>query len=326
MVKMNKIKLLIIIACGLCFSNCSNEFDLVEPKGEIPVVYALLDAGQSYVDVRLERAFASETISAEEIAQNPDSLYYSNAVVKIIKNNTEYVLEKVDLSKLGLPKTDGAFAKSPNFIYRILASKLNLKAGDKINLEIDIQEGQKITASASVIQPVNPSRPNYGANISFSDENRDQVKWNKNDQLGGAIHTAEYRINVIEVQGGVESKKTLVWTLGKNVTGESLNLDANSFFTFMKTSLKEDISITRYIEGIDFLVYSGDKNLADFLKISQANNGITSSGEIPVYTNLSRGLGIFGSKAIMKLEGLALNPTTFDKLKNNALTKGLNFQ
>ena len=51
--------------------------------------------------------------------------------------------------------------------------------------------------------------------------------------------------------------------------------------------------------------------MASFLSIGQANTGITGSGELPTYTNLSRGLGIFGSKAqtIILGLGLALAPS-----------------
>ena len=57
-------------------NSCDNTLDLVEDRVETPVVYAMLNYQDEYQYVRLERAFASETISAITLAQNPDSLYY----------------------------------------------------------------------------------------------------------------------------------------------------------------------------------------------------------------------------------------------------------
>lgn len=324
---MNKIGIFCLILAGLTFTNCSNDFELIEPKGEIPVVYALLDADETYINVRLERAFASPTVSAEVLAKNPDSLYYKNAVVKLIKNNTSIVLEKIDLAALGQPKQDGSFVKSPNYIYRTLSNpNFDLNPGDVVKIEIDINEGAKITGETKIIQKVNPGRPNTGSNISFSETSQDQLRWNRNDNIGGFIHNVEFRIDITEVKSGKETKKQLIWEIAKNVTGESVTLEANAFFTFLKNNLLEDNATKRYIDGLDFYVTSGDQNLQNYLLVGQANNGITSSGEIPVYSNLSRGYGLFGSKAVMKVLGLSLNPTTFDKLKDNPLTKGLNFQ
>jgi hypothetical protein len=321
---------IISIITVIFFSSCSNDFELIEDKKEIPVVYGLIEAGSENNYIRLERAFASPTLTPEEIAKNPDSLYYGNAVVKLIKIlgnvKEEVILKRVDATSEGFPRRDGIFAKAPNYVYKISSSEMSFTAGEDVNLEIIIDEKEVIKAKTKIIQSVFPTKPNGGGNVVFSADKADQLKWNTNDENGGKIHSLEFRINYIEELNGVETNKTLIWPVVKNITGESYTLPANAFFTFLGANIKKEPGIKRYFKNLDFAIYSGDENLSNYLLVGQANTGITSSGEIPTFTNLSRGLGIFGSKAKVEVLGLGLNFSTADILKTSPLTKDLNFQ
>jgi hypothetical protein len=61
------------------------------------------------------------------------------------------------------------------------------------------------------------------------------------------------------------------------------------------------------------------------VNVTLANTGITSSGEIPTYTNMSEGLGIFDSVNKFRRNGIGIQTSTRDTLKMGYLTKNLNF-
>lgn len=327
---MKSFQYIILLAAFIFTSSCSNDFDLIEAKKEIPVVYCLLDYKADAQYVRLERAFASPTTSALILAKNPDSLYYKNAIVSLIRTSKgvkkEFILNEVDGNQDGYPREDGIFATSPNKLYKISSAEMPLLPGDIVELKINIGEGDAVTSSTSIIKEVAPISPSLGGKVSFSDTQKDILKWNSFDEVGGSLHTLEMYFNYIEVVNGVESKKSLRWPIAKNVDKESYTLAPGEFYTFLSANIPVDDKIVRYFEGIDYNIYSGDKNLAQFLLIGEANTGITGSGEIPTYSNLSRGLGIFGSKVSFNAKGMDLAVATRDLLTDGKLTKSLNFK
>jgi len=109
----------------LAFS-CSNELDINGEIEERTIVYGLLDAGDSVQYIRIEKSFLQNDVSGLVLATDPSNLYYpDSSLVAIIdewKNEIfikRYELQKVDGDTLGLPKNEGAFASSPNILYRL---------------------------------------------------------------------------------------------------------------------------------------------------------------------------------------------------------------
>ncbi|NNL93551.1 MAG: hypothetical protein HKO66_15020, partial [Saprospiraceae bacterium] len=70
------------------FISCDNELNVVEDFKDIPVVYGFISMSDTAQYIRVERAFIDETESALVLAQNPDSLYYLNASVTLINNDS----------------------------------------------------------------------------------------------------------------------------------------------------------------------------------------------------------------------------------------------
>ena len=130
-----KSKLLRIIPLVLLFStlqwSCANEIDVIGEWKEIPVVYGIFTTFPQGTTnyFRIEKAFLDPNTDAYEIAQRPDSLYYGGNDLEVILyervNASGYpesfepidTLERVDVSTLNLPRDQGIFASSPNYIY-----------------------------------------------------------------------------------------------------------------------------------------------------------------------------------------------------------------
>ncbi|MBK7009225.1 MAG: DUF4249 family protein [Saprospiraceae bacterium] len=211
--------LFILLAFMAGFSSCSNEFELIEEKIETPIVYSLLDYEAPYQYVRLERAFASPNQSAVELAKNPDSLYYKNAIVNLILKrggvDQTFTLEEVDGNDVGYPRQDGVFAKEPNKLYRINSALLNLVPGDKVKLEVNIGEGNPVTAETTIITKPTSSFPRSGSPVAFSPTQGDNFKWNHVGNFPGSIFNLRAVIHYTEVSAGEATQRALFGTLPK---------------------------------------------------------------------------------------------------------------
>jgi len=101
---------------------------------------------------------------------------------------------------------------------------------------------------------------------------------------------------------------------------------AESFFTLIAAKLEPKNGVYRKFKDMDLLIRSGGPEFLDFIKLQQANYGITSSQVIPEYSNLSSGLGIFSSRNKILLEGYEVTSATIDSLIDSDRTRDLNFR
>ena len=66
-----------LIICISLFSACENEVDLTADFRNIPIVYGLLNHGDSINYIRIQKAYLpADGESALDVALNPDSLFY----------------------------------------------------------------------------------------------------------------------------------------------------------------------------------------------------------------------------------------------------------
>ena len=100
----------------------------------------------------------------------------------------------------------------------------------------------------------------------------------------------------------------------------------SEFYNSVSANIDVDPDATRIFESIDIIVWCGGKELQNYQTITLANTGITSTQEIPEYTNLSEGKGIVTSRNFSDNMGYGLHNQSLDSLKNGSVTGDLNFQ
>ena len=82
----------------------------------------------------------------------------------------------------------------------------------------------------------------------------------------------------------------------------------------------------RVYRGLDFVIDAGGEDLWNYIQVGNANTGITSAQEIPRYTNISEGLGLFSSRSSLVAEGYGIHQRTRDSLIDGSITAHLNFE
>lgn len=326
MIKTIKISFL---AAFLLFSvsSCNNDLNLTEEGVPIPVTYALFNSADTAHYVRLEKSFIAPDTPPSQLALNPDNLYYSNPVLELInvRTNQKYRFIEVEGAKEGFPRKDGAFAKVPNKLYKLRNQNINWNTEDDYKLSITTSENKSFEAVTKMIGQSFLIRPNASGNLDFDETQLIRYSWNPGKNA--VIYSMRLRINIREsLNNGPFTAKSIDWPLFSNITPARFEFNGKDFYTLLANTLQKSTGIKRFVDGIDVVFISGGESVQDFTRVSAANLGITSSGEVPVYTNFSLGRGLLGSIYTTELKNLPLSRNSVDRLKTNDLTKDLNFQ
>jgi hypothetical protein len=341
---MKKIFLFIaVIASAIFYPSCSNDIDLTSEWKDIPIVYGLISKSDTVNYIRVEKAFIDNNISALDLAQISDSLYYENISVQIKSlnpnNPATYDLVRVDGNLEGFVREEGIFANAPNYLY-----KLELPAGELVggqDYELVINRGDNsalVTATAMLVDDIEIRDP------ETDPDNADPIKWDLSGLKVGWRGSEGAQLFDVTLFLHIEEKDlsnpandriiTLEWKIEENQTAvysnEQVRMDTRltkvDLFQYLNGRLDINPTVARKFLSFDVLVTGGGQALIDYISTGNANTGITSTQVIPTYSNLSEGFGIFSSRNSQRQEGYVLSGPTIDSIQNNTLTKDLNFQ
>ncbi len=321
---------------------CNNDFNPVSGYKDIPVVYGFLSTTDTATYIRVEKAFVDAMKSPNDIAQIPDSLYYKDVTVTLVRtrDNARFVLQKVDGSKEGYPRQNGVFATSPNYLYKLSNKILNLQADDNWRIELQhatdtkpfAQSATKVVGAYTFFIPNNVQTWTYSSGGVF----RVQT-----DEKSARTYDLKLVFNYDEsdpTKPGSTVSKNVVWNYVSNQT-RNVGTDGipdpeikfagsnpQDFYTFLQTNIPEKSGIIRNFKSIDLILYAGGSEFISYETNGLSNIGITGSQSIPVYTNITNGLGLFSSRTIATYKGLTLSDASLELLKNGDFTKKLNFK
>lgn len=322
-----------VALAALLFSACDNELVVNAPWKDIPVVWGLLSKSDTAHYIRVEKAFLDPTISAPQIAQIPDSLYYDDAVVSLrrISTNTVYPLDRVDGEREGYPRDTGFFADAPNYLYKIRAGVINLVIGELYELRVERGEGKElVTAQTAILAAPRLRNPVKGTSLSFKKNSNTNFNWDPVKDAG--IFDFQVLFHYRErspATGNSYLPRTVQWTESRNLTADQYDMPGLNFYNALAAAIEADPQATRLFDSLDVHIWCAGEELKEFIRITEANTGITSTQDFPTYTNIKPdgvGYGIFTSRNISRITGFGLASQTLDSLKNGSITRQLNFQ
>jgi hypothetical protein len=332
-----KLSILIAFTFLLWSSSCSNDFVLTEPSSDIAIVYGMLTSNDTANYFRIERAFIDENTSALVLAKDPAQLYFDNAIVTLTnkRTNKSFILSRVDGNTEGYKRDAGVFADAPNYLYKLPSTTHNPIPGD--TYEIKIEKGDRIigTGSAKMLPSYSDGdlfEPGASSSISFGYMSNFNFGWASNDDA--VIHDVRLVFNYRELKDGVFTNKSVTWNVARNYFKTNLSENNNNvtvrgvdFYTWLKSAIPVDPQAKRLSRDMEIYITSGGVDLLSYVSVGQANLGITSSGEIPVFTNLKGdALGIFSSKTNLIRKQINISVPTQDSIRRGIYTKQLGFQ
>jgi hypothetical protein len=289
------------LACVFVVLNsCNDDLILVEPSKEAtPVIYGFLSLNDTATYVRVERSFVSITKSAIDLAKNADSLTYpANVEVYLVRtsNNERFLLQKVDGNTEGYRREAGAFATTPNYLYKIKTSILQLKGNQEWRVEVQRKGETKPIAKAttrviSTYEIVSPLGMNAASSFAVSCETK------TDGALISDVSARFYAVRVIfnyeETVGGTTSKKNVSWQLTTNerrlntpdpaYDQQNFTKNGRDFYEFLGNNIPVTAGASRLFKDMEIEITGGGQEVVDFLNVGLANLGITGSQTIPIY-------------------------------------------
>jgi hypothetical protein len=331
---MKKTFFITLLSAVLFTISCSNDFEVAAPWKDIPVVYGLLNIQDHAHYIRVEKAFLDPEANALEIAQIPDSIYYANLTVQLerVSDGQLFTMTRVDGNLEGLPREDGIFATSPNWLYKIDSSAIKLQAGETIRLKIDRgDELPEITGETVILNKgkLRSPDPNTSNNFNFDYNIDTKLAWSGDPNA--RIFDAKLIFKYAEISGTEVEEKSFEWIWGRGIRNENNSAEiivmkkGREFYEVVKNNIPVKPGVSRVFQGIDVEIVAGGTALEKYVNIALANTGITGSQEIPTYTNLSEGKGVFSSINYLTVNNILLTQRSRDSLENGILTKNLNF-
>ncbi len=324
-------RLLILALAAALMPACSNHFELFTEKEDIPVVYGLLSKSEDTQFVRLERAFLDKDQSARVIAGEPDSVFYSDAVVELVHLPTgdRFEMERINAADIGLPRDEGDFPTDPNYIYTLDSEVINLTGGDTYGIEVRREGGDNIAYSEALVigdlRILTPSDPTI-QRLNYQGSSSQRIRWREANEV--EFFNVRLRFNYEErspATGGEWVQDDLFWVVSNRVRANTVTFAGDEFLQFIGNALVEDPTIDRRFRSIDIRLDAVGSELAAYIDVGLANLGITSSNEIPLYTNVDGGLGVFSSTNFTEVQGFNLTSTAIDSLLDGRFTEQLNF-
>jgi len=320
-----------IVIVGAVLS-CSEEFNLIAPKQETPIVFGFLSVTDTAQYIRVQRAFRDEEISAIDLAERADSIYYQDATVTLTdtEDGQVYTLQEVNGNTEGYPKEEGAFANDPNTLYKIKTDDIDLVPGRDYTLTINTGEQGMVEVTSTItlgtVPDITTPKPDFNFTFSFDDET--VFAWRDVD--GIEVYDVILYINIKERDiTNIDNEfvdRQLRWEIEKNIEDERLFVPGLDFYQFLLIELDKDPLIVRRFLDMECEIIGSGPELLDFVNVANANTGITSSGETPIFSNIDGGLGLFSTRNSARVVDIPLTPRYLDSLQNSQLTQDLNFQ
>ena len=341
---MNFFRILLALTGIIILNACSNDFELTENSEPLPVIYGIISAQDTAIYIRVEKSFISQTVSGKDLALDPNNLYYDNVevVLRHVKTGKEFIMNKVDGNLEGYQRDKGSFADAPNYLYKLKRNVINLIPGDEYKLLLRKDDGNIICESKThILMSMSDDRgdilsPSVTSKLSFIYGSSLDVSFIPDNNA--VIHNIIFKVNYREIMGGVETRKSVEWKAGVNVSNKSgisgqvysYPVSGRNFYQYLAGAIPANDPlnpVTRVFDNVTLIIVSGGQAVKEYINIGQINLGITSSGEIPVYSNISNGgRGIFSSKTTFVREGMILANASLDSLRKGIYTKQLNFK
>lgn len=329
-----------VLLLSFLVASCNNELDLTADFKDIPVVYGVLSQQDTAHYIRVEKAFIDDEINAFLLAEDPANLYYEDLEVRLVRlsDGTSYPMTRVNGTDEGYPRAEGGiFVTDPNYLYKVKESIVDLLSGEEIKLEIDRGQGiDLVTATATIIRPMELKRPIPPTGPMTGNLFDIQIGRSATLEVAGGseakIYDAIVTLHFYEtVAGSARVAKEVKWEFARNYDNAGDNrfiieTEGTSFYTTISSKLEANTSTIREFRKLSIDITAGGRGLKEYIDLTSANTGITSAQEIPTYTNLSDGLGIFSSKYSLHVDSIGLSDPGREDLFNSELTRDLNFE
>jgi hypothetical protein len=324
MPKMKKIIFpFLLISSLIIFNNCSTDFDIYADYKDVTIVYGLIDISDDTTWVKITKAFTGPG-NALLIAQNPDSSNYPYKLdVNLVGNKKGTELDPIVFDTITIHNkaiTDTVINEagdttilnpfySPNQLVYYAVATLDKDANYTLVIN---KTNEQLTASSDLVDDFHVGSPVN--RIVFSETSDGSIKWSSTKN--GKRYEVSLRFNYLELAPGYADtlRKSVDWFLGivnsKTIDGgEDLEktYSGPGFYSLLESKLEPIPNVERWVDNVNITIACGSQVLATYLDINSAGGSLLE--EVPVYSNIEGGTGVFASRHTI-VKDIRLSVTT----------------
>lgn len=308
---------------------CKNTFDVTSDYKDTTIIYAVLNQSDSVQYVKIYKAFLGEG-DALVMAQQTDSFYYQDNLDVSLERWKNGVLSGIiDFKRdSSLPMDAGVFANFPNINYK---SKDADSIYDDSSYRLVVKNrvsGKDVFAQTPIVDKF------YAFNQSsfYIDlmANPFKVTWNNAQdarfyQISFRFHYAETNIATGDFVNKFVDWKIAEIDAGGYLVGSQISalIYPDDFYVYLRSQLLPDATVTRSAGYIDIIYQAANEDFYQYYTINNYNTGLSQN--IPQFSNISNGLGIFAARNTQIVTNRVLTARSLDSLSFGRYTYNLGF-
>lgn len=315
------------------FSSCKNELDVLADYKQQFVIYGILNPKESVHYIRVSKLFVGEG-NALIMAQNRDSIAirpeHLHAEITRILNGVEmstYILQPDSV----IPRDSGIFLYPHQILYK--GEFPVYPDGSIYRIKVtDLRNGYTATADTRIVADVIQTQPSsIWQPLNFEDTTVASFQflspyYGKKYMLAVRFHYSEQFI----ADTTQTSEHYVDWFIGeaqssRNSGGENLrvNVRRDNFMRMLNNNIAYNATVRRIAGGLEFIYTSVSQDYVTYKNVQDANNN--TSAEVPPFTNVNDGLGLFTSRNNTTIGTYYLDADTRYALVTSSLVQNLNF-
>jgi len=336
----------ILIACIILLSGCKQDLQIASSQYvDTPVIYGLLnlhdygsDGNTHYIRIQKGYLLKGNAYLATGIT---DSIYYpDNLNVKLFPSNgtNPFTLNRIDGSTVGLNKDTGIFANAHNYLYTFYGY---LDSTQSYTLVVTRNGGTDTVAMATTAlvnnwQIFSPSNLGYST-INFSNVPGQEAVMSWSPAQNAGVYDLKIRFfyreyaeatNTLQkdtfidipiftslIPSGASGSQTLTYTLPSSI-----------ILHYLARNLVTDPTLYREFKTMQFKFAAGGTGLASYFNAQQAQSGLTSSNALPIFTNVTGGVGLLSSREYQEIDNIGLSNMGLDSLACDPTANFLKFK
>lgn len=293
---------ILVIMGIITFIRCSNEVDLYADYKDISVVYGILDVTDDTSWIKITKAFTGPG-NAITIAQIPDSSNYPYKLYASLDgrvNSSDLPPILLDTITIYDKQEGDSVFYYPKQLMYYTTEQLDVNATYTLNIE---KKEEVTTASTPLIGSFSITYPFNTMDFVFDHD----IKWNsvkngKRYEVTTIFNYQEFLPGTYEDTLNLQIKLESIYTNPVKESkdtegGENLEIPytGENFFAELENKLEDIPNIQRWTGLVDVVISAGSEVLHYYIEINDAVAGSLLQ-ELPSYTNVSNGTGIFASR------------------------------
>lgn len=291
---------LLLLTLLISTYSCSTDFDMYADYEDMTVVYGMVDISDDTTWIKITKAYTGPG-NALVLAQNPDSSNYPYKLdATIVGKKNGVTLDPLVLDTITIHNKDLADSihpfYSPDQLMYYTTGDFDEEA--EYTLNINKHDGL-ITASTGLVGNFGIIKPN--SRFSFNKTSDGTIEWNAADN--GIKNEVTLSFNYLELAPGESDTlhKSFSWYVGtvKAKTDEGTEIldvqySGEYFFNLLENELEPIPNVERWADSVYITIAAGSQVLTTYLDINSGSSSLLE--EVPVYSNIEGGTGIFASR------------------------------